>query len=294
MKKHKKFNLKFRFQELLLIILIVFSSVLLSFSSGGFVINFKNVGFTVLSTVEEGIAKVTFFVKDAVGAVKKLVVLNKEYDLLVEKLKDYEYMQHINSIVRKENTRLKEQLGLVSRIQQKTVTANIISRGADNIHTTIIIDKGSRDGIKKNMSVLSVQGGNIGVVGKIIAVGFSTSQIMPVYNINCSISARMQNTRDIGLVSGNGLEDAPLSMKHIKKKVIGELHYGDVIVTSGENGNYPKDIPIGTISKISVLDYDSSLDIEVLPVTNFARLETVIVVSGDEMKSQEEMQGYSQ
>ena len=294
MRKHKKFNFKFRFRELLFIILIVLSSVFLSFSSGGFVVNFKNVGFTILSTIEEGIAKVTFFVKDTVNAAKKLAVLNKEYDLLVEKLKDYEYMQHTNATIRKENARLKEQLGFVSDIQQKTFSANIISRGADNIHTTIIIDKGSKDGIKKNMSVLSVQGGNIGVVGKIVSVGFSTSQVMPVYDINCSISARIQNTRDIRLISGNGLEDAPLSMKYIKKKVIGELHYGDVIVTSGENGNYPKDIPIGIISKISVLDYDSSLDIEVLPIANFSRLETVVIVSSDEIKGEDEKQGYNQ
>ena len=95
MRKHKKFNFKFRFRELLFIILIVLSSVFLSFSSGGFVVNFKNVGFTILSTIEEGIAKVTFFVKDTVNAAKKLAVLNKEYDLLVEKLKDYEYFKNV-------------------------------------------------------------------------------------------------------------------------------------------------------------------------------------------------------
>ena len=73
-------------------------------------------------------------------------------------------------------------------------------------------------------------------------------------------------------------------MKYIKKKVIGELHYGDVVVTSGENGNYLKDIPLGTISKITVLDYDSSLDIEITPIVNFSRLEYVIVISSTELK----------
>lgn len=284
MQKHKKINLRFRFQELLLIILVMASSVMLSLSSGGFVVNFRQVGFTIFSTVEKGIAAVTFYIKDTVSAVQKLAVLSKEYEILTEKLKDYEYMQRTNTSIRKENARLKEQLGFAESIQQKTIPANIISRGADNLHSTIIIDKGSRDGIKKNMSVLSVQGGNVGIVGKVTSVGYSTSEIMPVYSIKCTISARVQNTRDIGLITGNGSEDISLSMKYIKKKVIGDLHFGDVIVTSGENGNYLKDIPLGTISKITVLDYDSSLDIEVTPIVNFSRLEYVIVVSSTEMK----------
>ena len=288
MQKQGKSKFKFRFQELLFIILVVASSVMLSFSSGGFIINFKNVGFTIFSTIEKGVATVSFYVKDAIDGVVKLVNLSKEYDELTEKLKDYEYMQRTNAAIRKENARLKEQLGFADSIQQKTIPANIISRGADNLHTTLIIDKGSKDGIKKNMSVVAIQNGNIGVVGKVVSVGYNTAQIMNIFNSSCSISARMQNTRDIGLVTGNGTEDKPLLMKYIKKRVISELHFGDIVVTSGENGNYIKEIPIGTISKVSILDYDTSLDIEIEPVINFSRLESVMVVSNTEMKSQKE------
>ena len=288
MQKQGKSKFKFRFQELLFIILVVASSVMLSFSSGGFIINFKNVGFTIFSTIEKGVATVSFYVKDAIDGVVKLVNLRKEYDELTEKLKDYEYMQRTNAAIRKENARLKEQLGFADSIQQKTIPANIISRGADNLHTTLIIDKGSKDGIKKNMSVVAIQNGNIGVVGKVVSVGYNTAQIMNIFNSSCSISARMQNTRDIGLVTGNGTEDKPLSMKYIKKRVISELHFGDIVVKSGENGNYVKEIPIGTISKVSILDYDTSLDIEIEPVINFSRLESVMVVSNTEMKSQKE------
>ena len=106
---------------------------------------------------------------------------------------------------------------------------------------------------------------------------------MPIYNSNCSVSTRIQNTRDLGLVSGNGREDEPLSMAYIRKRVLDELHIGDVIVTSGENNNYMKDIPVGSISKISVLDYNASLDIELTPIIDFSRLENVIVVNQKEI-----------
>ena len=100
-------------------------------------------------------------------------------------------------------------------------------------------------------------------------------------------SGRIQNTRDVGLVTGNGTSDNLLKMRYIKKRVLSELNFGDIIVTSGESENYIKDIPIGTISKITVVDYDSSLDIEVTPIIDFARLETVIVTDLHEVNDDE-------
>ena len=72
-------------------------------------------------------------------------------------------------------------------------------------------------------------------------------------------------------------------MQYIRKRVAPDLNFGDVIVTSGENDNYMRDVQIGTISKITVLDYNSSLNIEVTPIIDFSRLENVIVVNQKEL-----------
>ena len=106
---------------------------------------------------------------------------------------------------------------------------------------------------------------------------------MPVYNINNIVSARIQNSRDLGLVNGLGSQDQPLLMQYIRKSVVDELSYGDIVVTSGENDNYMRDIAIGTISKITTLDYNSSLNIELIPIIDFARLENVVVVNQQEL-----------
>ena len=74
-------------------------------------------------------------------------------------------------------------------------------------------------------------------------------------------------------------------MQYIKKRVLNELQYGDVIVTSGENENYLKDITIGNITKIKTVDYDSSLIIEITPIIDFSRLENVMIV---DIKSEQE------
>ncbi len=273
---------RLKITELVFVILLAISGIRLGLSSGGFIVDFNKVGFTVFSSMEKGINAVFTGIKDFITAVQKTATLQKEYKELTEKLKDYEYLQRNNTEIKKENERLKEQLEFRETLVAKNYVAQIIARDPDGLYSGITINKGSRHGIKKGMPVLAVQHGSVGVVGKIVTVGLGTSMIMPVYDLQCNISARIQNTRDIGIVSGNGTQESNLVMKYIKKRVLDELSYGDIIVTSGENNNYMRDIPIGTISKITVLDYDSSLSIELNPIIDFSRLETVIVVDQEE------------
>ena len=136
------------------------------------------------------------------------------------------------------------------------------------------------------MPVIAIQNGDVGLVGKVVSVGRETSLIMPIYDYQCNVSARIETTRDIGLVSGTGSSESLLTMKYIKKRVLNELNYGDIIVTSGENDNYLKDIPIGSISNINILDYDTSLEIEITPIIDFSRLEHVIIVDSSEVQNE--------
>lgn len=268
----------FQFHIILLILLLIISGIFLSLSSGGFVLNFKQIGFSIISATQKGVYTVTNGVKNFFTSIGKLANLQHEYDLLTEKLKDYEYLQRNNAEIHKENERLREQLNFSQNFVQKNYPALVIGRDPNTLYSAITVNKGTTHGIRKNMPVIAIQNGNIGVVGKIVSVGLTTSMIMPVYDFQCNISSRIQNTRDIGLVSGLGSVDAPLIMRYIKKRVLDELNYGDMIVTSGENDNYMKDIPVGYISKITTLDYDSSLEIEVTPIIDFSRLENVLIV----------------
>lgn len=273
-----KASIRIKSAEILLAFLVLFSGILLGFSSGGFVVNFNRAGFAVVSTLQKGAGIVIGSAAKAVTSVKDIAVLKKEYAELLDKLKDYEYMQRNNTEIRKENERLKEQLQFASEIEYRNIPAQIIGRDPDNLYSGITISKGARSGIKKGFPVIAVQNGNVGIVGKVVTVGIGTSLVMPVYDTKCNVSARIQNTRDIGIACGNGSYDSPLNLLYIRKRVMDDFNHGDIVVTSGENDNYMKDIPIGRISKITVLDYDSSLSIELEPVIDFLRLETVLVV----------------
>lgn len=283
MKPKTRFSFRFSFSEFLLVILLLISGLMLGFSSKSFILNFKKVGFSVLSTAEKGVVTVTRGIRNTFNSAKELRQLKKDYDSLVEKLENYEQMQRSNADIRKENERLKDQLGFSIYMEEKNIPCQIISRDLDNLYSYLTINKGSVNGIRKNMPVVAFQNGSQGLVGKVVEVGPLTSQIMPVYNLNCIVSSRIQNSREIGLVSGNGDPNLPLSMQYIRKRTIDSLHYGDVIVTSGENDNYMRDIPVGSISKITSIDYNSSLNIELTPIIDFAKLEVVFVVNMKEL-----------
>lgn len=278
-----KHSFRFGLSEFLLIAFVIFSGVMLAFHSGGFVLNFQSIGFTVLSSMQKGVSAVSHGIGDTFNAVHELARLREENRELTERLKNYEILQRANTDIKKENDRLKEQLDFSATFQEKNYPAQIIGRNPDSLYSAFTINKGSHHGIKKGMPVLAVQSGIVGLVGKVVTVGIGTSLVMPIYDTKCSVSARIQNTRDIGLVTGEGSADSPLSMTYIKKRVLNELQIGDLIVTSGEGGNYVSDIPIGSISDIKVLDYDSSLSIKVMPVIDFSRIEMVIVSDLKEM-----------
>jgi len=273
-----KSPLHFRLSECVLVLMIAFSGISLGFSGGGFIVNFDKLGFTVFSSLQKAVHSVENVFTGTVTAVRDMAHLRSEYQQLTEKLKDYEFLQRNNTEIRKENERLKEQLDFATEIKYRNIPAQIIGRNPDSQYSGITLNKGARNGIKKGMPVIAVQAGNVGVVGRIITVGVGTSMMMPVYDVKCNISSRIQNTRDLGIVSGNGSSDGALSLKYIRKRVMDDFNYGDIVVTSGENGNYMRDIPVGRISKITVLDYDSSLNIELDPIIDFNRLENVLVI----------------
>ena len=287
----KSFILKnyiLKLPEIVLVLCLFGSGAMLASSTGGFIVDFNTMGFTIMTTAQKGVHAVWGGVFGAFTAIKDIAKLQKEYDALVERLKDYEYLQRNNVEIRRENEQLREQLGFAEGLKNKNIPAQIIGRNLDSYYTGITVNKGVRHGVHKGMPVIAIQNGNVGIVGKIITVGVETSLVMPLYDMQCNISVRIQRTRDVGIVSGNGSDSVPLSLKYIRKRVQGELHYGDVIVTSGENDNYMRDIPVGTVIRWTPVDYASTLDIELEPIIDFTRLENVLIVDQTAQKAEGE------
>jgi len=274
----RKFSFKIKLDVFLLIMLLIISSILLVFSGGKFVVDFKSVGFTVAAGTESAVHSVASFMTDTVSAVRELAELRTKYLELTEKLKDYELLQRSNADIRRENRELKELLGFAEDIAYKNIPAQIIGFDPDNLYSGIMINRGTRHGVRKNMPVLAFQGSNTGLVGKIVQVGRDSSMVIPIYDYQCYVAARVQTTKHRGLVNGQGSADFPLIMRYVQKRAKDEISIGDKILASGENNLFPKDSPIGVVKSIKVHDYETYLELAVEPIIDFARLDYVFVL----------------
>jgi rod shape-determining protein MreC len=128
------------------------------------------------------------------------------------------------------------------------------------------------------MSVVAWQDGSQALVGKVIQTGAFESLVMPIFDINSQVSSRVAISRYEGIVEGQGGSDVPLLMRFIPKRARNDINIGDIIISSGMGGLFPQGINIGRVSSVRVLEYETTLEVELIPFIDFSRLEYVFVI----------------
>jgi rod shape-determining protein MreC len=236
-------------------------------------------GTTIFGFFQRGFALVGGFVSDTVSSIAELRQLRENYRELSAKLERFTNIERGNAELREENKRLKEQLGFSDRIPYQRIAARIIAKDPGNLYSTITIDKGIGDGIRKNMPIVAFQDGIEGLVGRVVDVGHGISKIVPLFDSSLYVAGRLANQyRHEGLVGGQGSADAPLVMRFVKKRAKEETQFGDLVVTSGYDSVYPPEIAIGRVAKVRVLEYQTSAELDIDPVLDFSRIEYVFAL----------------
>lgn len=194
--------------------------------------------------------------------------LKKENETLKNKMIDYEILASENKTL-KEQARIRE-----SYLDYDVVIADVISDSASNWDEVYVINKGSNDGIKPNMTVITTDG----LVGYVETVSKNTSKIVSILDAGNAVSARSTRTRDSVIAKGN------ISLKDEGKVKITSIPIGvqfiegDKFETSGMGGIYPKGIAIGEIesfeNKTNPLENEAILRTFV----DFNKLETVAII----------------
>lgn len=258
--------------------LVIASFSLLLLSTRSFIVDFRDLGLSAFTGIRGGIHSFSSGVSRTVLSIRELADLRRDYAELLGRMERYEQLERDSAEIRQENIRLREQLDFSQSLRYRHISAEVIGRDPDNLFSAFVVNKGSRDGIKRNMPVIAYQGGIQGLVGKVVQVGRRESLVMPVYDSFSYVSARMADSRYEGIVAGLGSAERPLLLRYIKKRARDELNFGDVVVTSGIGGVYPKDLSIGRVSKILFQDYETSLEVELESSIDFSRLEYVFIM----------------
>ncbi|MBN2050057.1 MAG: rod shape-determining protein MreC [Spirochaetales bacterium] len=273
-KKHKKWSLLFS--------LLLLSILLMSFSTHTVVLKPKQFGFSVVSIFQSGVSAVGSFISDTVNSVGELRQLKREYNDLQSKMTQYQELERDYLQISKENAKLREQLGFSPSPSFERIPAEIIAKDPGNEFSTIVINKGRRHGIRRDMTVIAFQDGFQGLIGKVIETGAVTSIVRPLYDESSYVAARLQDTGYEGLIRGRGNQNTNLIMEYVKKRAKEEIQYGDLVISSGMQSMYPKGIYIGRVRAMNAKEWESSLELEVEPVMDFSRLEYVyVLLEGD-------------
>jgi rod shape-determining protein MreC len=191
-----------------------------------------------------------------------------------------------NEQLRRENDELKMQ---VNQLQSKAIEADrlalllnfhkshenvpmlgarVIATSAGTASATIMLDRGSKDHIKKNMGVITPEG----VVGKVVEVYDNTSEVLLLTDKDSGVGAMLSNSRKQSPVGGAG--EPLLLMKYVANDDV--VSVGERVVTSGMDKIFPRDLPIGTITEIKPGNPFKSIRIR--PSADLERLEEVIVL----------------
>jgi rod shape-determining protein MreC len=238
----------------------------------------ERIGITVLGFFQKGFSAVGGFISDTVTSIAELRRLRRDYDELASKLERFTSIERGLADLRAENARLKEQLGLSRGIVLERIASRVVAKDPGNLYATIVIDKGVESGIRKNMPVVAFQDGIEGLVGRVVEVGLGTSIVVPLYDASAFVACRLVNARHEGLVGGQGSADEPLVMRFVKKRAKDEAQFGDLVATTGYESVYPPDVAVGRVKKVRVLEYQTSVEIDLDPVLDFSRIEYVFAV----------------
>ncbi|MGZ8443262.1 MAG: rod shape-determining protein MreC [Candidatus Binatia bacterium] len=171
------------------------------------------------------------------------------------------------------NRRLQQLLDFRSELPAGAITASIIAASATSWFQSCVLNKGSADGVRKGMAVVTP----LGVIGKVVSVTGRTAKVLLLTDPNSGIDVLVQRARSRGIVSGS-LESGTV-LKYVKRSE--DVQEGDRLVTSGLDNVFPKGMLAGTVIKVRKQSRGLFQTVEVLPAVQASLVEEVLVVSGE-------------
>lgn len=259
-----------------LIILVLSAGLLMALQQTGRLQGIEGVAARLMSPGQITLAGVADRVTGTIGAIRgfrDLQARNAELEsinrsLLAETLRLQE--------VERENQRLRELLAFAEtrpgvQLRGGQIIARVIGSDSNNFLNFIMVDLGSRHGIEVGMPVVNDQG----LVGRISAVTDTTSKVLLITDPQSTVNAILQNSRLTGVVTGRAGGD-PIMGFIPQGDPVG---VGEVVLTSGMGGHFPKGIPIGQVTEVRQRDVEVFQEAVVRPIVDFGRLEFVLVVT---------------
>lgn len=199
-----------------------------------------------------------------------LVSTHKENKILRESVRQLNVRIIESQDTLLENERLKKLLALKSSTQTPSVAATVIGEDSAPWYRSIVIDRGSVDGLSEGMPVMATSG----VVGRVVKVAASSSRVLLLTDHASSIAAMIQRSRARGVLKGKGGGSCSLEFT-VRED---DVKVGDTVTTSGVGGVFQKGRILGEVTMVKKGEYGMFQTIDVRPAVNTFHLEEVLVL----------------
>jgi rod shape-determining protein MreC len=262
---------------LVLILLLFISFILMGVSQSRITIRFKSVAYGVVYPFQfVGVRSITL-VKEFFSSIEMNKQLKQELAQVKKMLEQYEQSQYEYEEIKRENKRLRNLIGIQSDMEYETVIAEIVAKSPQNYYKTLIVNRGKNSGIVKWMPVVAYQNETRCVVGKVIDVQQFSARIQPLIDQSSYIGVMLMESRYSGILQGQSPVSDNCLMQYVDRRA--EINYGDLVITSGMGGVFPKGIIIGEIVSVSKKRYGIFQEAIVKPVVDYGRLEEVYIIT---------------
>ena len=158
---------------------------------------------------------------------------------------------------------MKKLLELKTTLQSPSLAASVIGEDGAPWFKTLVIDRGAADGLQEGMPVIAVDG----IIGRLVKVAANSSRLLLLTDHASGIAAVVQRSRARGVVKGTG--DGRCSLEFSLRDE--DVKVGDVVVTSGVGGGFPKGLNLGEVTMVKKGAYGIFQTVEVHPAVNIAR-----------------------
>ncbi|HHU74791.1 MAG TPA: rod shape-determining protein MreC [Clostridiales bacterium] len=275
MRRRTKLNINPK-HVLIVCVLLCILLIAVSFRFGDKLLPVRNAVSTVITPMQKGINVVGTLISDQLDNFRSVNELLEENAKLKEKVDILTYQNKLLLQDKYELDGLRELFELDKKyIDYPKVAARVISKDSNNWYSVFTIDKGTKDGLEKNMNVIA---GN-GLVGIIVEANYNNSIVRSIIDDKSFVTGMFLKTSDICYVKGD-LE--LMDENKIRVELIGkdaQVYDGYEVVTSHISPNYHQGILIGYISDIKLDPSNMTKTAYLTPVVDFERLEEVLIIT---------------
>ncbi|MBV7391758.1 MULTISPECIES: rod shape-determining protein MreC [Enterococcus] len=277
----KKFNPNKNIIIILIIIIVVIATVsLTAYSrSKSSKTNVLQSGVNdIVGAVDKVISAPGRWIVEGIDTVSNLTETYTENQRLKEKIDEYEELEQRNKNQEKEISQLQDELELNETLSDyDKVTANVITRSPNSWQDNLVVDKGTTDGIEKDMAVMS----QAGLVGRVVEASANSSKVELLTTDSNDV-----NRFPVKISTDDGDSYGVLSGYRKKKQELiaddltetSDIKKGDIVQTSGLGGNSPANLPIGEVTEVKTTGYGLAKEIYIKPYADMFDFSVVTII----------------